>query len=736
MSLPLMLLRTPAVASAARSTRPLYGTAAATFPFARSAAWRQASQLSQSSFGCQRLPPLSVRFYATESASTTQQQQQQQQPLDSDSRAALESIKQIAADLKQQNGSTTAALDAKQVLLQATSAPTAATPSTPTTAVNASTTDAAVAKKKPLWPRIKEEVMHLWHGTKLLALEVRLSSRYILKLMRGNKLTRREQRQLRRTVADMLRLVPMVVLFIIPFAELALPFLLKLFPNMLPSTFERQFEQEEKKKKVLKGRLEIAKFLRETVSEMSIAPDPTRAAAVAEFTQFFRKIRSSGEQANTEDLLKVARNFEDELTLENLSRPQLVSMSKYMGIKAFGTDNFLRFQIRTKMRQLKMDDKLIQSEGVDSLSIPELQKACQDRGIKTLGVSPARLRYELQQWLDLHLVHKIPSSLLILSRAFIMSDKPQFMKEKSDEAVAQPTADALHATLQSLPESLINEAELKIHEDEGKASYKKRLEVLQEQEELIAEELAQEAREQAAERERKELEASAAASAATAAAAAGGETAEAGAAVEEDVRISEEQLKELSEALQVLSSKSAVDNERAELAGLREDKKKDADEGAADAPPVKESSASTRLGSRMEKLISKITTELEQYDSEIGSKLNLIQANEAGQVTVGDLEEVLKIIRSKPEDDERIKKIVKKLDVDNDGLVTVEELLALAKESQEKEGHGVVVAEDKDPAGDKKTKAAATSATPSAPLAVPPPPPSPSGTAPTTDSHA
>lgn len=66
----------------------------------------------------------------------------------------------------------------------------------------------------------------------------------------------------------------------------------------------------------------------------------------------------TGEQASTEDLLNVARSFEDELTLDNLTRPQLVSLCKYMNINSFGTDNFLRFQIRNRMRQIKADDKV------------------------------------------------------------------------------------------------------------------------------------------------------------------------------------------------------------------------------------------------------------------------------------------------------------------------------------------------------------------------------------------
>lgn len=44
--------------------------------------------------------------------------------------------------------------------------------------------------------------------------------------------------QLRRTTSDILRLVPFAVFVIVPFMELLLPVALKLFPNMLPSTYE------------------------------------------------------------------------------------------------------------------------------------------------------------------------------------------------------------------------------------------------------------------------------------------------------------------------------------------------------------------------------------------------------------------------------------------------------------------------------------------------------------------
>ncbi|KAI9279359.1 LETM1-like protein-domain-containing protein [Sporodiniella umbellata] len=349
--------------------------------------------------------------------------------------------------------------------------------------------EVTVEKKKPLWQRIKEEAVHYWHGAKLLGLEVRISSRLTYKLLQGSKLTRRENRQLKRTTSDILRLVPFAVFLIVPFMELLLPVALKLFPNMLPSTFENKKVEEEKKKKLLQVRLEMARFLQETIVESGAITGSDPAAANA-FGAFFHKVRMTGEQASTEDLLKIASRFEDELTLDNLSRPQLVSICRYMTINAFGTDNFLRFQIRNRMRQIKRDDSEIQQEGIDHLTIQELQAACVARGIRTMGTSPGRMRDELSQWLDLHLNHKVPSTLLILSRAFSFTDS------------RVTPEDALRATFQSLPDNLVNEAELQVLETMGASTYKHKLDVLEQQEELIEDESEQEEKEEKARKEK------------------------------------------------------------------------------------------------------------------------------------------------------------------------------------------------------------------------------------------
>ena len=53
----------------------------------------------------------------------------------------------------------------------------------------------------------------------------------------------------------------MAVFVLVPFMELLLPVALKLFPNMLPSTFEDKLKKEEDLKRRLTAKLEVARFL-------------------------------------------------------------------------------------------------------------------------------------------------------------------------------------------------------------------------------------------------------------------------------------------------------------------------------------------------------------------------------------------------------------------------------------------------------------------------------------------
>jgi LETM1 and EF-hand domain-containing protein 1 len=285
---------------------------------------------------------------------------------------------------------------------------------------------------------------------------------------------------LQRTVQDLARLVPFSVFIIVPFAEFLLPVALKLFPNLLPSTYEGQTSREAKAATLRVTRKEVSSFLRNTLKETGLPVSATNAKK-EEFTEFFRKVRATGESPSQEDVIKVCKTFKDDLTLDNLSRPQLVAMCKYMNLNTFGTDAMLRYTIRHHMRQIKRDDKAISFEGVESLTVPELQMACAARGLRTHGVSPARLRDDLSMWLDLRLKQGVPSTLLVLSNAYMYT-------QQSQEYEISSQIDALMAVLSSIPEELFHEIELEVHNAEGAATNKQRLEVLKEQQDLIEEE--------------------------------------------------------------------------------------------------------------------------------------------------------------------------------------------------------------------------------------------------------
>jgi LETM1 and EF-hand domain-containing protein 1 len=361
-----------------------------------------------------------------------------------------------------------------------------ATETTPASVTAATEKSNAVQKKEEakasLGQRIWKEVLHYWDGTKLLATEVKISTRLALKMAAGYELTRRERQQLKRTVQDLGRLVPFSVFVIVPFAELLLPVALRLFPNLLPSTYEGQTSKDKKAQALRSTRKEVSNFLRQTMKETGL-PLTSATAQKEEFSNFFRKVRATGEKPTNEDVIKVCRIFKDDITLDNLSRPQLVSMCRYLGMNTYGTDSMLRYQVRVRMRQIKEDDRQIWYEGVESLTVAEVQGACQARGIKSFGVSPARLREDLHVWLTLRLREGVPSTLLVLSNAY--------MYGQTQEDGMSNQIDALIGVLSAIPEELYHEIELEVHHAEGAATNKQRLEVLKEQEGLIDEELIQ-----------------------------------------------------------------------------------------------------------------------------------------------------------------------------------------------------------------------------------------------------
>lgn len=56
---------------------------------------------------------------------------------------------------------------------------------------------------------------------------------------------------------------------------------------------------------------------------------------------------------SNQELVKFASLFNDELTLDNLDRVQLVSMCQLLNIPPFGTDGFLKQRLRSHLENIR-----------------------------------------------------------------------------------------------------------------------------------------------------------------------------------------------------------------------------------------------------------------------------------------------------------------------------------------------------------------------------------------------
>ncbi|CAL8172826.1 unnamed protein product [Prunus armeniaca] len=547
------------------------------------------------------------------------------------------------------------------------------------------------AKKLVHWKtEIVSTLQHYWLGFKLLGVDVRICSRLLLKLARGKTLSRREKQQLTRTTADIFRLVPFAVFIVVPFMEFLLPVFLKLFPNMLPSTFQDKLKEEEALKRRLKARIEYAKFLQETAKEMAKEVQNSRSGetkqTAEDLDEFLNKVRT-GARVSNEEILGFAKLFNDELTLDNISRPRLVNMCKYMNISPYGTDAYLRYMLRKRLRRIKADDKLIQEEGVESLSEEELREDCRERGMLGLR-SVEDMRQQLRDWLDLSLNHSMPSSLLILSRAFIVSGRLD-------------PADAVRATLSSLPDEVVDTVGVTSLPSEDSVSERRRkLDFLQMQEELMKEEEEKEEEEQARMKEIKASEEDLALKEMTTPTAKEAQEQARARTLEK-----EEKLCEISRALAVLASASSVSREREEFLRLVNkeielynsmvekegtDGEKDAlkaykaarDESDSTSVEAEGDEVSSALINKVDAMLQNLEKEIDDVDAHIGDRWQLLDRDFDGKVTPEEVAAAANYLKNTL-GKEGVQELIGNLSKDKDGKILVEDIVRLGSRTED-----------------------------------------------------
>ena len=521
-----------------------------------------------------------------------------------------------------------------------------------------------VAQKTNLWQKVKAEIIHYYHGFRLLGLDMKISAKLVWRILKGTELSRREHRLLIKTTGDVFRLIPFSVFVIVPFMEFLLPIAIKIFPGLLPSTFQTATEKEDKLKQALKIKIEMAKFLQQTLDDMAVQSSDYKSKKAKEFAEFFYKVRSSGAIATNEEIMQFSKLFEDEITLDSLSRPQLVALCRVLDVQTLGTTNFLRFLLRMRLRSLAADDKLIEKEGIDSLTRSELQQACRARAMRAYGLPESKLKEQMSQWLDLSLVKKVPPSLLLLSRALMVPE-------------SIPMSDKLKATISALPETVVARTQGAIGEKEGKMDHKTNIEIIKMEERKIEEER----------QEKKESEPQPSVSM---------ESRKDDEITNTDVKVLEQALDSIGKDKKKMSvQKEELKELKEEMADYQEDIKelyeiKAAAKGQEDIESIKVSKGAKRLFNKVNKMIRKMDAVLEQLESEKQVKqkagstdMEEIPSSKSAEelVKIDELITAIKRIQSVPDDHrlQRIAEILAQIDDDRDGAIKIEDVLKVVE---------------------------------------------------------
>ena len=546
---------------------------------------------------------------------------------------------------------------------------------------------AAVEVAKPsLWQRFVAEVKHYYHGFRLLVLDTRIAWGTLWKIVRGKTVNRRERNQFRRAVADIFRLLPFSVFIVIPFAEIALPFVVKFFPGILPSTFETSSARDQRLKRELKVKLEMAKFLQDTVEDIAVhsSKSSKKIDASKKFVEFLKKTRNADEEPSNKEILEHAKLFKNDLTLDNIDRPQLVALCRLIQVPTVGTNEFLRLLLQLKLKRLHQDDELIMKEGVDSLTTTELMQACQARGMRAIGVPRKRLKHQLTEWVDLHFEHDVPSALLLLSRVLYLPD-------------SVPAQDKVKAAISTLPEKAAGEAEVRAAElhlerVDNTARYK----AAKLEQDVIKEEAAKAKQEKAA-KAQEVTEAELAAASETVApdmvkdkvleaetVSEGPVLTDTARVIHDNNKITQEEIDVIDDAMSRIQSETdSTGNVKTELDELREDVEEyqtdvkvltDEIKNEEQTAELRDTTAGKLLQKRINKMIGNMESILEDLEESV---VEVKEGGAANQISTNELVQTIHLLTQLPA--EKLKKIFEVLDTNKDGHINVAEATQVIK---------------------------------------------------------
>uniref|UniRef100_A0A8C9GDR8 Letm1 RBD domain-containing protein n=1 Tax=Piliocolobus tephrosceles TaxID=591936 RepID=A0A8C9GDR8_9PRIM len=223
---------------------------------------------------------------------------------------------------------------------------------------------------------INHTVVWVKTGILLFLTNMKISKNLIIKRLKGYRLSYSEYKLLIRTVNDMFKLIPFSFFIIVPFAEFLLPIVLRIYPNLLPSTFKNNDDNLTNIKKKIYAKQQLSKFLQQLIEEKekqlseNIDIDVEKKKKI--LNKFHLQLINKDESdvnpfLNVNDTLKIAKIFKEEFALDKMQLKTLQTICHLLGLKPYSIQYHVVLQLRHHFLRLQREDRELIYEGVDNL---------------------------------------------------------------------------------------------------------------------------------------------------------------------------------------------------------------------------------------------------------------------------------------------------------------------------------------------------------------------------------
>lgn len=270
---------------------------------------------------------------------------------------------------------------------------------------------------KSLNQSLKECFKWTTTGFWLYYLNLKCSSSLIHKRILGNDLTFDEKHLVKTAFKDTVKILPFSFFIIIPFAEFGLPFAIKLFPSMLPSTFTLASIKEREKNALENKKSELLKFhsnIKSIISNLKNHDDSSINLGVNSLEKIQKQLLE-GKEFDQDELCKISEHVRDGFELENLNIETLRLISRIMDISFLRNKFLLILKIRYKLLKLKNEDKDILWDGIDNINKQLLQKVLVSRLINPNKIEHGVDEHKelLMNWIRLSSMNQLPLSIIL-----------------------------------------------------------------------------------------------------------------------------------------------------------------------------------------------------------------------------------------------------------------------------------------------------------------------------------